>query len=846
MRGPWVLLLAGGFMLAARENAGGQQVAIGGGTDGAPDSSQVVADDRYRAGGFHRLLLGGGYRGVWATPIRVPVLDLDRVAGGLRVVREHKGAQTRGLELASADGRPFRFRSVAKFEELGLPPELKHSALRSVFQDQTSALYPAASIPAAALAEAAGVAHPTPRLYVLPDDPRLGRLRTAYAGMLGTLEAYPQPGFMGFRDVVSTEQLAARLNASPDDRVDARAYLAARLFDMVVNDADRHPGQWRWGTRAGRVPRTWTVIALDRDNVFASYSGWVATIGRLGAPQLIPFNRRYWLRGLTRKAGDVDRRFLVGLDRAVWDSIAHALVARLSDGRIDAALGELPAGYYDSSATAISEKLRSRRDRLPQAAAAFYARLARVVDVHGTDAAEVALVRNYSDGSTEIRLVSGGQAYFRRRFVPHETQEVRVYLHGGQDTLATAGTSRSPVTVRVIGTRGRLTQSGGSLENIRLYLDPPDQIAYGPDTLVRAQLDRRPWSRQDGRLESPPPDRDHRLIPWFRGRRAGFNTGLELGVALEHYGFRHEPYQRQLSATLGYSLPAAALGIAAAAELTREQSPLFLRLSGMVSDLQRPWFYGFGNETLRGASSDEHRVLHREYVVAGDLGLRGAHWTASAGPLLRYSTNSDPHSALAGVTPRRGLDDYGQVGLRAQAQLDTRDSRTGPRRGVRLSFLADLYPGLWDDKGAVGTVEAEGSTYLSAISLPLEPVLALRAGLRRSWGPYPWFEAAFVGGKSTLRGYDHDRFAGDAAVYGGADLRVRLLHYGGPFPGELGALLLADAGRAWLDGESSNDWHTAWGGGLWTSVIDESALLTLTIARGSERTAVYFGIGFAY
>jgi hypothetical protein len=319
-----------------------------------------------------------------------------------------------------------------------------------------------------------------------------------------------------------------------------------------------------------------------------------------------------------------------------------------------------------------------------------------------------------------------------------------------------------------------------------------------------------------------------------------------MGLALRHYGFRHSPYQREVSATLGYSLPAGAFGLAAAVDVTREGSPMFLRLEVMASDIQRPWFYGFGNETIRGSSRDAHRVGHREYVVFGELGARGERWSVSAGPLVRYSTTTDRRSALVGVGSSRGLGNYGQAGLRAEMRLDTRRGSSRASRGVHLSAIADLYPNWWDGRGTVGTLEADAAVYLPLKALPLEPVLALRAGARRAWGPYPWFEAAFVGGKSTLRGYDHDRFSGDAALYGGGDLRLRLLRYGGPLPGDFGVLGLFDAGRVWLEGERSNRWHTAWGGGIWMSVIDPSAVINATVARGSERTALYLGLGFAF
>ncbi|MGH7713361.1 MAG: hypothetical protein ACREOG_18885, partial [Gemmatimonadaceae bacterium] len=46
------------------------------------DSVVIVASDRYGAGAFHRKMLGDNWRDVWATPIKVPVLDLKTFAGG--------------------------------------------------------------------------------------------------------------------------------------------------------------------------------------------------------------------------------------------------------------------------------------------------------------------------------------------------------------------------------------------------------------------------------------------------------------------------------------------------------------------------------------------------------------------------------------------------------------------------------------------------------------------------------------------------------------------------------------------------------------------------------------------
>jgi hypothetical protein len=431
-------------LLVVLRPAGAQELAARVHADAFADSAQVVANDDYQAGGFHRMLLGDGYRNLWAEPVRVPVLNLSQVAGGLRVIRESTGKQTRSLELVSRDGREFRFRSADK-ETLGLSPAMRKSMLASVFQDQTSALFPGAAAVAASLAEAAGIPHTALGLFVLPDDPRLGKFRQKYAGMLGILELYPSakgagaPGIANFRDVIKTEELAERLNKSTADRIEPQSYLAIRLFDMFLNDADRHPGQWRWGTRDRSAPRRWVAIPLDRDNAFSSYGGMVASVGRLKDPQLVPFTGDYRLRGLTRKASDMDARLLAGLDREVWDSIAAALTARLSDSAIADAIGQLPTSYYELVGADLEAKLRSRRDKLSDIASRFYGRLARVVDVHGTDGAERVEIVRQADGSVDIQLSPldrpQNPPYFIRHFVPDQTNEVRVYLHGGADQV---------------------------------------------------------------------------------------------------------------------------------------------------------------------------------------------------------------------------------------------------------------------------------------------------------------------------------------------------------------------------------------------------------------------------
>ncbi|HEY0037799.1 MAG TPA: hypothetical protein VGB66_13980, partial [Longimicrobium sp.] len=101
---------------------------------GAPAAAQdttVVAGPRYGAGPFHRALWGGAYRDLWTTPVRVPVLNPDTFAGGLRVLEAGGGLATESLRMRGADGREYTFRSVDKTPERGLPPDLRDGLVES-------------------------------------------------------------------------------------------------------------------------------------------------------------------------------------------------------------------------------------------------------------------------------------------------------------------------------------------------------------------------------------------------------------------------------------------------------------------------------------------------------------------------------------------------------------------------------------------------------------------------------------------------------------------------------------------------------------------------------------------
>ncbi|MGH7657149.1 MAG: BamA/TamA family outer membrane protein, partial [Gemmatimonadales bacterium] len=394
-----------------------------------PDSVASVAGSRYDAGGFHRFLFGDNHREAWITPIQVPVLNLEKFEGGLTPTETGGGMQTRSLHLETDDGREFVFRSVDKDMTPIVPPDLEGSLVHKLFQDQASAMHPFGALVVAALLEAAGIPHAEPTLMVMPEDPRLDEFREEFAGMLGLLEERPNEGpddtrgFAGSRKITGTDELFEALNADPDNRPDALAYLEARLFDMWVNDWDRHTDQWRWAYRPRGGDSVWTPIPRDRDQAFVHFDGFLTGIGRLIHPKLIPFDSTYpSLKGLTANSVELDSRLLAGVERAAYDSLAKALQSRFTDQVIGRAMTRLPPAIRALDSAAIAADLQSRLRDLDDLAGRFYRRQADIVDVHATDVAEIAILERHTDGGVTLSIAAlagdGNTPWYHRRFHP--------------------------------------------------------------------------------------------------------------------------------------------------------------------------------------------------------------------------------------------------------------------------------------------------------------------------------------------------------------------------------------------------------------------------------------------
>ena len=853
----------------------------------------VVPGERFRTSSLGRWFYGSNFRGLWTTPIEVQVLDLDRVGGGLTPLRTGGFGQSISLHFTGRDGRRYTVRSLDKDATRRVPDIVRETVVGEVLQDLISAMLPTGALVVDPLMEATGILHSRHTLVVIPDDPRLGEYRPSFAGLIGLLQEHPSegpddtPGFAGSRKVSGTDKMLDDLEDGPCDRVDARAFLKARLMDFLIGDKDRHHGQWRWARFPDGDCHRWLPIPEDRDQAFIDFDGFAMALARRGIPVQIRFEESFPnVAGLTMTGWELDREVLAELDRTAWDAVVAEFLEDLPDPVFEDAVRRLPPAYYEAIGETLARTLKSRREALPDFADSYYELIARQAEIKATDRDEYLHCEHLQNGDLVVRigLTEGpgegrSAPWFERTFHAEETREVRISLRGGDDSTEVSG-RKGRISLRIDGGGGDDTfvnASGAGASRTAFY------DSRGKNRFVEgkgARTDERPYRRPPA---THTPNARYALdwgmvpstIPIVMVDR-DLGAFLSVTHSRKYFGYRRDPFAAWHSFSLGF----ASSGLKPVASYTGTFRRLLRDLDAIVhvgySGVETVRFTGFGNDTRLLGSSDFYKVEQRYFVFspaiefqrgqhhggahAGVAGPRRSETAVRLGPVVEYSStpldaNRDKYIASLDQ-PVYGMGSFGQAGLRARVEHDTRSNPAYPTSGLLLRGAGAIYPGVWDARSAFGTAEGAVHSYLTA-RIPTTPTLALRAGGKKVWGTFPFHESAFLGGPGfagagtsdgQIRGVGKDRFAGDASVYANAELRFAAASFQLLVPGEIGVFLGADTGRVFYAGDpvDGGGWHRAVGGGFWLSFLQRRQAVSVAVMEGAEMTGLYVRAGFLF
>ena len=817
--------------------------------DFSDSTISISASSDYRASKLHKLIMGQNYRQEWAQKVTLPLFDIGTMHGGLKVVQQGGGFQTRSLRLADSTGREYVLRSVEKYPAATLPRALRRTIAADVVKDQISASHPYAPLVLAALSDAAQVYHTNPKYFYIPDDPRFGKYRAGFANTLGLFEERPDedqsdaPYFGNSENVKGTTKVLEDLQEDNDNTVDQKAVIRARLFDFFIGDWDRHDDQWRWASfdKKDGKGNIYQPIPRDRDMAFFVNQGVVPSIAsrKWLLPKIQGFDES--IRDITSfsfNARYFDRSFLTALSLADWLEAANTLKNNLTDSEIENATRLWPEPVYQLSGAKITADLKARRNALTQNAIDYYKFLAKQVDVVGSNKNELFEVVRQDDENTNVtvrKISKEGdleQVLYQRQFKTSETEEIRLYGLEGEDEFKISGAVNKGIKVRVIGgdDKDKITDeskvSGLSKKTFVYDTRVGNDFNFGSETknLTSAKdPDINEYNRKafvydyTGPLGAIEYNRDNGIL-------------LGAGALIKTQSFKKEPFAASHRILARYALLTNSFRFDYQGYFTHLVKKLDLQVN---LDVRTPnfntTFFGLGNETAYNQElrMDYYRYTSKQYYFNALIGRRiGSNQVFLLGPAYqRVNLNYTPNRFITNFAGNTGTDPVlfeakTYAGLEFRYQLNTRDNLTLPSKGFLINAGSSLYKGLVDNASDFNRIFGE-VTFYRTFRIPIKVTVANRVGAAKNYGDYDFFMANKLDGNSNLRGYRQNRFAGGSSFYNNTDVRIKLFNFQTYlFPGSLGILGFHDVGRVWEKGQNSTKWHTGYGGGLWVSPVN--------------------------
>lgn len=844
-----------------------------------PDSITIKASNKYNIKKSGYFWMGKNYRVIWDTPIKVPVFDITTKKGGLRILKRGGGKQTMSLRLEDKNGKQYVLRSLDKNLEPFLPDELRNTITVDIFQDQISTSNPYAALVVAELAEYAGIYHTNPEVVYVPDDPNLGIYRQDVADQLYLFEERPDGdrtdvASFGYSDnIISTKDMIEKIIYNEDHIIDSDAYLRARLFDILINDWDRHDDQWRWASFKHDEKTIYKPIPRDRDQAFFVNEGiltWIAARNWI-SPNFQGFDEYTEnIAGLSHQARNLDRNLLIQSTWEDWQRQIDSLKIFLTPERIDKAVLNFPKEIQPLSSRKTAKILKARLENLELMVKKLYLFLAEEVNITGSnekDLFEIFVPNDTTISVTEFHLTKKNKKRsesYNRIFYSSETKNIRIYGFDKKDRFLIKGNINNKIKLSIIGGDGKdeVVYDGNKAPRfISIYDKKSTNLS--PVLIKRIKNIN---NKEELKYNREAFEYDVVYPSLFLGYNSDdgifWGGGAIITKFSRYYRQKYEVLANYAFLTKSFNLHFDLKNI----------FPLKNTELSLIADIKSPNYiynyFGMGNESklqIEKPEDEYYRLRLKEYHVKTGIS--------------KFLDNDEIHKTGLGLfykntnveeTSNRFISDFTQNDLDASAlsshsfigiyinyelnsiprkKLKMEEKFGGSNmlrtRGMQLETEIAYFKGLNDGSSDFTKIIGAGTSYLSFSKRP-RVVYALRIGGEKLFGDYVFNEAAKLGQKENLRGFRQTRFYGDASIYLNTEIRIRIKQFGTYLlNGTSGLFLFNDIGRVWLDKEDSSLWHDGYGVGMWWSLFDMT-LLTFSYARSQEDDLYKLSLNFQF
>jgi len=844
----------------------------------ATKSASVYTQEEITKGNTYKFFWGDRYRKYYGTQVSAPTVNLDTLFGGLKPTRKGGGNQSKSLRLEDKDGREFVMRALRKnglqylqavlFKDQYIEGQFTDTYTSKLLQDAFTGAHPYAPFVIGTLSDAVGVYHTNPVLYYIPKQNALGKYNAEFGNELYMIEERAADGhgnqasFGYSNELISTDDLMKEINKDEDIVVDEKAYIRARLFDMLIGDWDRHDDQWRWAKFKEGKKTIYRPVPRDRDQAFSIMddgfllgfaSKTVSTAGLLQSfdedlRDVISFNLEPY---------PLDMSLITQATKADWDAEAQMITNNLTDEVIEEAFKFFPREVSDETVDEIKRKLKGRRGNLQSISDRYFEYMNKFQVVKGTDKDDWFDIERMPNGQTKVtayRIKKGKKAdiFHQKTYSREYTRELWIYGLDDDDQFVVTGTGNNYIKVRIIGGQNKDTYDIQNGSKVIVYDHKSKKSEFITNKGRKRLTDDYETNVYDYKKMK---NNSKQFLPSIGGNP---DDGLSIGAAHTYMtnGFNQNPFTYKQTISGGLFLATNGFKLDYDGEFAHVIGKANLGLTAsFTSPNFATNFFGFGNQSVNpepdndNLDRDYNRVKLRQLKFGTSLIWKGELGSTVALGVTYEAIEVDrtPWRFIETVFApnNRVFNNQNFVGGELSYHFKNVDNESFPTLGMEINITTGYKSNI---------DESTGFGYLKpniAFDYPLTSngriVFATKLGGQVNFGDdFEFYQAARLGARNGLRGYRFDRFLGNSSFYQSSDIRFNLKKFRtGLFPVTVGLYGGFDYGKVWADNLPTGDWNTSIGGGF---IFDAADLLSASIAvfNSDDDMRIVFGVGFGF
>lgn len=802
----------------------------------------IYPDHKIKNNALYTQWLGDHYRNAYRTLIEATCVNLDTLYGGLKPLFTG-GGNSNKLRLQSKNGKTYEMIPLKKdiyqllqnsaYQEKFNIAELEGTFLENFIEDVYTTSHPFASTIIPSLSKAIDVLYTKPELFYIPKQKALGNHNATYGDDLYFIQEsvdnthLKASNFGKPNQIISTADLFTNLQTNPTHTVDQKAYVRARLFDLLLGDWDKGPEQWKWAAFKQNKSVTYKPIPLHRDQVFSDYDGIFWQFLSKIVPELKNLQLYDYqiinLKNHLKTSFPVDLKIITNLSLDDFYTEAFFIRQQLTDERIDEAFQKLPIEIQTKKIEEVKKILQYRRDHLNKIAKQYHNLLLKNVVLTASNSDDVIEVNYLNNKETSITFNTNNKPYFTAIYQNKNTKNIWIYGLAGNDDIRVIGKSKKGIHIKIIGGEGadyydihdqkKTTIIDQKQEtNILFHVtDTKTTLTDNYNTNAYDYLKRKQTLLRFLPLVGSNPD---------DGFFAGFTTKLAYKDLIQK-PFTHQHTLKAAYYTLTSGYDVYYKGVQAT---WLENFRLFTEFNFTSANYANN-FFGYGNDLPKKAFAlDYYRYKLATYSGAigiSKIGRQGGEID------LKISAESKQIAQL----PNRLLSTYSQrffgvnsfIGIENKIEYQNYDNIVFPTTGVQFMCITGVKANtnyFYKNFGYV--IPSFSITHPLNKSKRLVLASKLKAHLIiGNEGNLEIYQMSTLGGDDGLRGFNNERFTGKQSAYFSTDIRYNFRKLkSGIAPLNLGFFGGFDAGRVWIENDSSDKIHTSFGGGIWLKAAD--------------------------